>query len=418
MATELLGLGGDPRALRRMKVTATSLLLLAAVVFAIAHQADGSLARWVEAGSEAAMVGGLADWFAVTALFRRPLGLPIPHTALVPRKKDELATKLGEFVTSHFLTREVVEAQVTESRVVERVGSWLAQPEVASRLARELAFNAGAVLEVLDPDEVTAYVLELLRRDQSRRSYAPVLGRLLERAVEGGTTRPLVDVCVTRGRAYLRAHREELMPQARAFVDERGWLAALLVTDRRIRSTLEGVAQLLDEVERSPNHPLRTWLEGLFRSVAQQLQHDAHTAARFDVVVAQLLEDPQAQVALHDLVVDALESVRASLSEGDSELHERVAGLIASLGTRVGEDPEFRDRLLTVVQGVLGHAVENYGDELTSLIRGQVARWDATSASRRIELAVGRDLQFIRINGTVVGSLAGLALHALAVLID
>jgi uncharacterized membrane-anchored protein YjiN (DUF445 family) len=289
---------------------------------------------------------------------------------------------------------------------------------VASRLARELAFNAGAVLEVLDPDEVTAYVLELLRRDQSRRSYAPVLGRLLERAVEGGTTRPLVDVCVTRGRAYLRAHREELMPQARAFVDERGWLAALLVTDRRIRSTLEGVAQLLDEVERSPNHPLRTWLEGLFRSVAQQLQHDAHTAARFDVVVAQLLEDPQAQVALHDLVVDALESVRASLSEGDSELHERVAGLIASLGTRVGEDPEFRDRLLTVVQGVLGHAVENYGDELTSLIRGQVARWDATSASRRIELAVGRDLQFIRINGTVVGSLAGLALHALAVLID
>jgi uncharacterized membrane-anchored protein YjiN (DUF445 family) len=414
MATELLGLGGDPRALRRMKVTATSLLLLAAVVFAIAHQADGSLARWVEAGSEAAMVGGLADWFAVTALFRRPLGLPIPHTALVPRKKDELATKLGEFVTSHFLTREVVEAQVTESRVVERVGSWLAQPEVATRLARELAFNAGAVLEVLDPDEVTAYVLELLRRDQSRRSYAPVLGRLLERAVEGGTARPLVDVCVTRGRAYLRAHREELMPQARAFVDERGWLAALLVTDRRIRSTLEGVAQLLDEVERNPSHPLRTWLEGLFRSVAQQLQHDAHTAARFDVVVGQLLEDPQAQAALHDLVVDALESVRASLSEADSELHERVAGLIASLGTRVGEDPEFRDRLLTVVQGVLGHAVENYGDELTALIRGQVGRWDATSASRRIELAVGRDLQFIRINGTVVGSLAGLGLHAAA----
>jgi uncharacterized membrane-anchored protein YjiN (DUF445 family) len=205
-----------------MKVTATSFLLLAAALFALSHQLDGTFAGYLEAASEAAMVGGLADWFAVTALFRRPLGLPIPHTALVPRKKDELATKLGEFVTGHFLTREVVEAQVVESQVVERVGTWLARPEVATRLARELAFNAGAVLEVLDPDVVTAYVLELLRRDQSRRSYAPVLGRVLERAVEGGTTRPLVDVCVSRGRAYLRAHREELMPHARQFVDERG----------------------------------------------------------------------------------------------------------------------------------------------------------------------------------------------------
>ncbi|HUR52039.1 MAG TPA: DUF445 domain-containing protein [Mycobacteriales bacterium] len=417
MATELLGLGGDPRALRRMKVTATSLLLLAAVVFAVSHRVDGTLARYVEAGAEAAMVGGLADWFAVTALFRRPLGLPIPHTALVPRKKDELAMKLGEFVTGHFLTREVVEAQVTESRAVERVGAWLAQPEVAARLARELAFNAGAVLDVLDPDEVTGYVLDLLRHDQSRRSYAPVLGRVLERAVEGGTTRPLVDVCVTRSRAYLRAHRDELMPQARSFVDDRGWLAALLVSDRRIRKTMDAVAALLDEVARDPAHPLRGWLEGLFRSVAQQLQQDGQTAARFDVVVSQLIEDPQAQAALRDLVVDALATLRASLVDPDSPLQDRVAGLVSSLGSRVGSDPAFRDRLLSVVQRVLGHAVENYGDELTSLIRGQVARWDATSASRRIELAVGRDLQFIRINGTAVGALAGLGLHGVSQLL-
>jgi uncharacterized membrane-anchored protein YjiN (DUF445 family) len=397
-----------------MKVTATSFLLLAAGLFALSHTFDGTLAGYLEAASEAAMVGGLADWFAVTALFRRPLGLPIPHTALVPRKKDELATKLGEFVTGHFLTREVVEAQVVESQVVERVGAWLARPEVSARLARELAFNAGAVLEVLDPEEVTAYVLELLRRDQARRSYAPVLGRVLERAIEGGTTRPLVDVCVSRGRSYLRAHREELMPHARQFVDERGWLAAVLVSDKRIRRTLDGVADLLDEVAQQPQHPLRRWLEGFFRSVAHQLQHDAPTAAKLDVVVAQLIEDPQAQAALHDLVVDALVSVRESLKDLDSALQERVAGLVASLGRRVVEDPEFRVRVLTVVQGVLGHAVENYGDEVTILIRGQVARWDATSASRRIELAVGRDLQFIRINGTVVGALAGLGLHAVS----
>jgi uncharacterized membrane-anchored protein YjiN (DUF445 family) len=186
------------------------------------------------------------------------------------------------------------------------------------------------------------------------------------------------------------------------------------VSDKRIRRTLEGVADLLDEVAQHPQHPLRRWLEGFFRSVAHQLQHDAPTAAKLDVVVAQLIEDPQAQAALHDLVVDALASVRESLHDLDSALQERVAGLVASLGRRVVEDEEFRQRVLTVVQGVLGHAVENYGDEVTILIRGQVARWDAASASRRIELAVGRDLQFIRINGTVVGALAGVALHAVS----
>ena len=414
MTTELPSFGGDPRALRRMKATASGFLLVAAALFATSHAWSGTAAEYLRAGSEAAMIGGLADWFAVTALFRRPLGLPIPHTALVPRKKDELATKLGEFVTGHFLTREVVTAQLVETHVVERVGSWVAQPEVAARLAREMAFNASAVLEVLDPDEVTAYVLELLRRDQERRSYAPVLGRLLERAVDGGTTRPLVDVCVSRGRAYLRAHREELMPQARAFVDERGWLAAVMVSDKRIRRAIDGFADLLDEVDRHPRHPLHLWLEGLFRSIADQLQRDQQTAARFDAVVAQLLEDPQAQAALHDLLVDALASVRASLTDLDGELPARMAGLVGSLGTRVVEDEEFRGRVLHVLQRVLGHAVENYGDEVTRLIRDQVARWDATSASRRIELAVGRDLQFIRINGTVVGALAGLALHAIS----
>ncbi|HTL23563.1 MAG TPA: DUF445 domain-containing protein, partial [Mycobacteriales bacterium] len=345
MTTELPSFGGDPRALRRMKATASGFLLVAAALFAASHGWTGTSAEYLRAGSEAAMIGGLADWFAVTALFRRPLGLPIPHTALVPRKKDELATKLGEFVTGHFLTREVVTAQVVETGVVERVGAWVAQPEVAARLARELAFNASAVLEVLDPDEVTAYVLELLRRDQERRSYAPVLGRLLERAVDGGTTRPLVDVCVSRARAYLRAHREELMPQARAFVDERGWLAAVMVSDKRIRRTIDGFADLLDEVDRHPRHPLHQWLEGLFRSVADQLQRDKQTAARFDAVVAQLLEDPQAQAALHDLLVDALASVRASLTDLDGELPARMAGLVASLGTRIGEDEEFRGRV-------------------------------------------------------------------------
>jgi uncharacterized membrane-anchored protein YjiN (DUF445 family) len=370
----------------------------------------------VKAGSEAAMVGGLADWFAVTALFKHPMGLPIPHTALVPRKKDELATKLGEFVTGHFLTREVVLEQLHAADVLTRVGTLVSDPDVAQRLAKELAFNAGVLLEALDEDLVVEAALELLRRDQARRSYAPVLGRMLDRAIAGGTQRPLVDVLLTRSKAYLRAHREELLPQARQFVDDRGWLASLLVSDKRIRGVLDGLADTLEEVERDPRHAVRGWLEGLLRSFADELQHDPHTAAKLQLVIAQLLDDPQAQAVIREMVTDALVSVRESLAEGG--LQQRVGAMVSSVGRRAVSDPEFRERLQKVLDALVGHTVENYGDELTSLIRTQVARWDATSASRRIELAVGRDLQFIRINGTAVGALAGLAIHAVTVLVS
>ena len=397
--------------LRSMKRTATGLLLLAAGLFVLAVRLD---VGWLQAMTEAAMVGGLADWFAVTALFRRPLGLPIPHTGLVPRKKDELATKLGEFVTGHFLTREVVVEQVRTSGVVPRLGEWAATPEVAERLSREVAFNASAVLGAVDEQAVVASAMELLRRDAARRSYAPVLGRVLDRAVAGGTTQPLVDVVLRRSRVYLRANREELLPQLRQFVDDRGWLAALLVSDKRLRAAIDDTAALLEEVEGNPHHRMRRWLTELLASFAHELQHDRQTAAKLDVVVAQLLDDPQAQAVVHDVVTDALASVRESLSDADGELQQRIAGLITSLGQRLVDDADFRERVSSVLEAVMGHAVENYGDELTRLIQVQVARWDATSASHRIELAVGRDLQFIRINGTAVGALAGLAIHTVS----
>jgi uncharacterized membrane-anchored protein YjiN (DUF445 family) len=398
--------------LRRMKLTATALLAVAAGLYLLSLSFHGTAIEFLRAGSEAAMIGGLADWFAVTALFRRPLGLPIPHTGLVPRKKDELATKLGEFVTGHFLTREVVTEQVAEAHIVEKVGAWLAEPDVADRLAAEVAFNTGVLLEALDEQAVVASALELLRRDQARRSYAPVLGRVLLRAIEGGTQRPLVDVVVGRSLVYLRGHREELVPQAKTFVEQRHWLVGLLVTDKRIRKLLDGLAETLEEVDRDPQHPMRQWLDGLLRTFADELQHDRHTAAKLDLLLGQLLEDPQAQAVLHDVITDAIASIRESLSDVDGDLQQRIAGLISALGSRAVSDPEFRARIEKVLMTFVGHAVENYGDELTSLIRTQVARWDATSASQRIELAVGRDLQFIRINGTAVGALAGIAIHA------
>jgi uncharacterized membrane-anchored protein YjiN (DUF445 family) len=243
--------------LRRMKLSASALLVLAAGFYVFSLVVNWKGIGYLRAGSEAAMVGGLADWFAVTALFRHPLGLRIPHTALVPRKKDELATKLGEFVTGHFLTRAVVVEQVAQAGIVPKAGAWLAEPANADRLAKEVAYNAVAVLDALEDDDVVEYVLELLRRDVARRSYAPVLGRILERALAGGTHEPLVEILARRARVYLSENRETLVPALKEFVEGQGWLGWLVATDSRMRKVLDGLAETLEEVEQDPQHDVR-----------------------------------------------------------------------------------------------------------------------------------------------------------------
>ena len=188
-------LAADPAALRRTKRVATGLLLVAAAVYLLSFALpDTTAVGFLRAAAEAGMIGGVADWFAVTALFRHPLGLRIPHTALIPRQKDALATKLGEFVTGNFLTPDAVAEQLAEAQLVGRAAAVLAEPEVAARVGAELATGAASLLGGLDERVVTDWVLDLARRDLRRRSYAPVLGELLARAVDGGTQRPLVDV--------------------------------------------------------------------------------------------------------------------------------------------------------------------------------------------------------------------------------
>jgi uncharacterized membrane-anchored protein YjiN (DUF445 family) len=398
--------------LRRMKRSAGALLVLAACLYAASLLMDWPGVGFLRAGSEAAMVGGLADWFAVTALFRHPLGLRIPHTALVPRKKDELATKLGEFVTGHFLTRDLVVEQIAQAGLVPKAGMWLAEPANADRLAKEVAFNAGSLLDALDEDDVVEYVVELLRRDVARRSYAPVLGRILEQSLAGGTHQPLVEIVARRSHVYLRENREQLVPQLRELVEGQGWLGWLVATNKNIRRLLDGVADVLEDMERDPRHDVRLWLDGLLTSLAEELKTDPDTAAKVNELASRFIKD--SRPLLHEVVTDAMASVRESLADPEGTLQLRISRLIQQLGRRAQTDELFRSRAQELVEALVGHVVERYGSELTDLIRRQVAAWDGSAASRNIELAVGRDLQFIRINGTLVGALAGLAIHTLS----
>ncbi len=409
-------LAADPAELRRMKRTATGLLVLAALVFlATFALPDTTATGFLRAAAEAAMVGGVADWFAVTALFRHPLGLRIPHTALIPRKKDELATKLGEFVTGNFLTPDAVVEQVAEARLVRRVAEQLADPDAASVVGRELTTALAAALDAVDERALTDYVLELARRDLGRRSYTPVLGQFLARAVEGRGQRPLVDVCVARLHAYLLQHREQLRPQVKRFVEDQGWLGWLAATDKRVDRLLTVTIAKLAEVQADPQHPLRRWIDGLLESLADDLRYNAETARAVDAQLRALLDDPHLQSLLHALLQDLLTSVRQSLAELDGGLQERITRLVRDAGARIVADADLERRLDERLQQAVRYAVEHYGNTVVSLIQKTVAQWDGRDASARIEAAVGRDLQFIRINGTVVGGLAGVLIHAVSV---
>jgi uncharacterized membrane-anchored protein YjiN (DUF445 family) len=399
---------------RRMKTAATSALVVAAVVYVLTTVlTDGQgLSGYVSAAAEAAMVGGLADWFAVTALFRHPLGLPIPHTALIPRKKDELATKLGQFVTEHFLTADIVAEHLGEARVVERVGRQLADPAVAAAVAARVSITLADALRAVPTASVASYAVDVVRRDLGRRSYAPFLGRLLRAALQNDTQVPLVDIVARHAHLYLRDNRALVEHHLAEMARERGFRARLVLSDKRIGKLVDSLITQLREVDADEHHWLRTAFDNLLRSVAGDLEDDRGTARSVDEALSRLLDDPQLLDLMTSFLDDLLGAVTESLGDADSAVHERVAGVLQQLGQRAATDPAFQQAREDELRRIVLYAVANYGDTVIALIQRTVAGWEGRDASRRIETAVGRDLQFIRINGTIVGGLAGLVIHA------
>jgi uncharacterized membrane-anchored protein YjiN (DUF445 family) len=413
---------GDDRVaragVRRMKLAASAALFVAALTYVLTVWLTNGhgWAGYLAAAAEAAMVGGIADWFAVTALFRRPLGLPIPHTGLVPRKKDELATKLGEFVTSHFVTADTVAVQLTEARIVERIGRQLSDVDVARRLSGRVADVLVDATSSLSGETVTDYAVELARRDLSRRSYAPFLGRLLASAVESKSQEPLVDILARHARLYLTDNREFVERHLNRIARQHGFRTRLVLSPKRIGRLLDTVVRQLEQVEGDPDNWLRQAANSLLTNVADDLEHEPATAATVDATLQRLVDDPQVHALLSTFAGDLLETARTGLTDPDSTIRERMVRILRDLGERAVSDPRFQAAREEELRRIAVYAVTNYGDTVVRLIQRTVAGWEGRDAARRIETAVGRDLQFIRINGTVVGGLAGLVIHALTVL--
>jgi uncharacterized membrane-anchored protein YjiN (DUF445 family) len=397
-----------------MKAVATGLLLVALVIYAVAWWQERSGAAWagyVRSAAEASMVGALADWFAVTALFRRPLGLPIPHTAIIPERKDALGESLGEFVGDNFLSEPVVRDKLHRAEIASRVGTWLQEPEHAERVTSELANAAGAAVQVLRDEDVQAVIEQAVLRRVFERPWAPHLGRLLGRVLAEGSHHDLVDLICERAYDWVRDNYDMFM----RVVSDRApsWSPRFFDTMIAERIYSE-VLQFAWAVKTDPNHEMRKAVDEFLVEFAHDLQNDPATQERAEGVKKRVLENPEVGRLLSSAWTTAKELLLAAAEDPSSELRSRVREGLRSLGHRLGDEPELRSKVDGWLESVAAHLVTHYRAELTTLITDTVRRWDTAETSRKIELQVGRDLQFIRINGTVVGGIAGLAIYALS----
>ncbi|MGH3474493.1 MAG: DUF445 domain-containing protein [Aeromicrobium sp.] len=398
------------RGLRRMKSLALSLLLLAAVVYVLTRDRDGVLG-YVNAGAEAAMVGAIADWFAVTAIFRHPLRLPIPHTAIIPKRKESLGASLQEFVAENFLREDVVRERITTTKVAARAGGWLNDGDHARRLvdigARVLSDGLGRVKE----SDVAALVEEAIIPRMLDEELSPMAGQLLGEIVRDGAHVGAVDLALTELHRWLSANEEEVT----SLVGQRApWWTPIWLDDRVSARIHTELIEWIAEIRDTPDHQAREALDRWLSQLAHDLEHDPATQQRAERLKVRLLTQPK--VATTSIAIwDALRrALVGSLEDQDGLVRRRAVDELRALGSRLMTDEALGERVDGVLADVAAYVVDHYGNDLATIISATVNRWDGQETAERIELHVGRDLQFIRINGTVVGGLAGLVIHAVS----
>ena len=402
------------RDLRRMKAVATGLIVAAAVVYVLAarwERADGP--EWVgylAAAAEAAMIGGLADWFAVTALFSHPLRLPIPHTAIIPRNKDQLGASLSTFVGENFLQETSVRARIDTVDVAVRLGAWLAVPANAARVSDEVAAWARGGLRVLSDHDVRATVEFAVMRKLATMNVSQPLGTLLAQIVRDGAHRGLVDVIVDRTWLWLRDNKPTVLTTLAGQAP--GW-SPRFVDDLVAERIYGEIMRVATEVREQPDHDIRGTLDRLLANLAHDLQHDVSTIHRVERTRDELLTHPEARSLLDYLWTTAQQSLAEMVDDPASGLRTQISDQLRKLGSSLQEDAELSAKVNRWVADAVVHVVTSYRDDVTAVISDTVRAWDAEDTSRRIELHVGRDLQFIRINGFVVGALVGVVIHGL-----
>ncbi len=395
-----------------MKRRATGLLAVAGVVFAVATwlEARYPWLGYVRATAEASLVGGLADWFAVTALFKHPLGLPIPHTAIVATRKERIGRVLANFVQSHFLGRDVIGVKVRSIHPAERAARWLSQVDNTRQIAQQVASGVAKTLETLPDDEVGAVVRQGVTAQLRAVRAAPALGQTLQLVIAGNRHQELLNEAVHLAAQAVHDNRELIREQVRA---ESPWWVPGVVDDLLYQRIVAAFETMLRNIGSDPHHPIRATFDAALREFVDRLEHSPDAAARAEEIKEAWLADP----AVGELSTRLWETMRGAIgryaTRADGGAPGPLESGIAAFGAALLTNERLLAQINDLITDVVVSVVDQYRPEIGDYIAQTVAAWDPAATSRRFELAVGRDLQFVRINGTLVGGLVGLAIYSI-----
>lgn len=403
---------------RTMRRTATGMLVVMAGLFLLARYNEAGYPAWgyLLAFAEAAMVGGLADWFAVTALFRHPLGLKIPHTAIIPENKDRIADTMAQFLRDNFLTPAVVARRMQAMNLAQAVGGFLVEPRsgTGSRIGAGAAELLAGVLESLDPERLGGQVKTGLKLQLDKLQISPLLGQMLTAAIADRRHLPLIDSFVRWAGLTLEDNEE----MVRKVIHERAnalvrWVG---LDEKLANSVLDGLYRLLAEVLVDPNHPLRQKIEEGLEKLAHDLVHDAPTREKVERIKRELLDNPAIGrwwEGVWERIRSGLIAMARNPEKGFGTIlgPNQLGSSLAELGAALRDDPRLQWQVNRYARRTAVGVASRYGGQIVRLVSETVKRWDARTVTDRIESAVGRDLQFIRINGTLVGGLVGVTIH-------
>jgi len=401
-----------------MKRLALGLLLGAALLYVLATWQMPRHAAWgyVAAFAEAAMVGAIADWFAVVALFRRPLGLPIPHTAIIPENKDRIGENLANFLCQHFLATDQVLARVREFDAAGRVAAWLSVPGNAERVGERLVAVARWAAGALDDERVRQFVAELAASGLRQVDVTRLSGQVLEAMTQDRRHQELLDGVLLQLARLLgeeavqdtitEAIAREIKALKYVGLDQ---MAARMAT----RKVVVIIARTIIDMADDPQHNLRLRFDELVGGFVQRLKDDPATHQRGERLKAEVLDNPALGAYVNQLWTQLLSWLQADMDQPDSSIRRRITQAAQTLGERLAGDEAVRGWINGELQAVAPQLIERYREDIRCYIVARVRAWDAKEMAGELERHIGRDLQFIRINGTLVGGLVGLVIHAL-----
>lgn len=405
--------------LRNMRRLATGLLLLMALLFILGKYLEQNLAiHWgfLRAFAEAGMIGGLADWFAVTALFRYPLGIRIPHTAIIPNNKERIGRTLAAFLRSNFLTTKVVTRRIHSMDVAGAMGRFLTNPTGGEgRMRMGASRLAGDIIGALDDERLGGITKTAIKKQLEQLDIAPLLGQLLNAAITERRHMAVLDSVIKWSAKTLEANehliREMVAEKANSIMRWTG------LDERLADAIVNGLHKLLNEMAADPDHPLRAKGEEGLASLAHDLMHQKKMQAKVANWKKELLANPAINSWIDGLWQQGRESLLKAARDPDASMAGKLGEALTQLGSKLQEDVALKHQINRFARRAIVGTTENYGDNIVALVSDTIGKWDASTITDRVENAVGSDLQFIRINGTLVGGLAGIVIHSVGLLI-